>query len=138
MINDVIAEDLLKNKIKLDFQNHINAIIDDSGTGKTYLMEKLSTIFYANKIGFIKINSDNDRDSVVALLNGKKTKDENAYILYDNADLTIDDEVYKLLVNAKATTIMSIKSYRVFKSGDFGFYWISYIKDGRIETEKFK
>lgn len=121
-INDIIGEDLIKHKIKLDFCNHINALIDDSGTGKTYLLNKLASIFYANKIGFIKIDSNNDRDSVIALLNSNKVKEETAYILYDNATLTADDEIYELLLKAKATTIMVINSYNIFKSGDFGFY----------------
>lgn len=130
-----LNEELADVKVDVNFENNINIIMDNSGTGKTYLFKILSDYFNVSGKPSISINYKDDINNVNNKLSSKEVRDENCVILYDNADLTLDSEIFYKLKECAATKIIIIKSRRNIHSGDVGFYKVIY-NNATISTRK--
>lgn len=110
----------------LDFQNKVNFLIDNSGTGKTFLMQMLK--FYCD--------DNNIPCTHVDFIHKDMPISNSKVLLFDKADLYFTDTLLSELKNLDAISIISIKSTRGLDMyGDIGLYRL--INNGtEITSEK--
>jgi hypothetical protein len=110
----------------IDFRNKINLLVDNSGTGKTFLLKMLK--FYCDEHDIPCVHVDYmHRDMPL----------ENARVLlFDKADLYFSNELFERLKALDAVSVISIKNTSELDLfGDIGFYRLK--NSGLlIETEK--
>lgn len=123
------------NGINFDvsFNDKVNLIRGNSGTGKTFLFRVISDYCVNNRIpcAYVdyKIISNSDKDFI---LNYCKNKD---IIILDNADLYLDNILLKMLKSLRGTIVLSKKSSYGLDSIDMNLYTVSY--DGKdLKTKR--
>lgn len=109
----------------LDFQNKINLIVDNSGTGKTFLLQMLK--FYCDDAGISCTHIDYIHKDMPL---------DGSVLLFDKADLYFTNDFFEKLKSLDAVSIISIKNTADLDMfGDMGVYRL--INNGsEITTER--
>ena len=109
--------------IDIKLFKRITVLLDNSGTGKTFLFSILIGYFISNSItyGFLDFNTnpDNALDVIKAYNNVE-------FILLDNADLYMTKELWEYINNAKSYFIISIKGGSNIVFSDISICNVSY------------
>lgn len=110
----------------IDFMNKINLLVDNSGTGKTFLLKMLK--FYCDENDISCIHVDYTHKDMPL--------DNASVLLFDKADLYFSKELFERLKILDAVSVISIKNTsQLDLFGDIGFYRLK--NSGLlIETEK--
>lgn len=110
----------------VDFKNKINLLVDNSGTGKTFLLSMLK--FYCDDNNITCTHIDYIHRSIPL---------EGDILLFDKADLYFNNELFNKLKNLDAISIISIKNTtRLDMFGDIGMYRLIN-KGDKVYTEKY-
>lgn len=97
----------------LDFQNKINFLVDNSGTGKTFLMQMLK--FYCD--------DNNISCTHVDYIHKDMPLGDSKVLLFDRADLYFTDGMLSRLKNLDSISIISMKDTSDLDMyGDIGLY----------------
>ena len=88
----------------IDFSDKVNVLDDYSGTGKTFLMSMLSSYCEENNIPYIYIDYRMKNSILLNELSNCKV------LLFDQADLYMDFNMFEKIKNLNAISIISIKS----------------------------
>jgi len=110
----------------IDFKDRVNLIVDNSGTGKTFMMELIWSYCLDNGISCTHVDYKH-RD---VPLSGE-------ILLFDKADLYLTPEMFEKLKTLDAISIISIKDKLGLDYRDCGLYRLvtSYNSDGTIVKE---
>lgn len=97
----------------MKFENKINLLIDNSGTGKTFLLQMLK--FYCD---------DNDISCThIDYIHKDMPLEGSKVLLFDKADLYFTKDLFDKVKNLDAISIISIKStVELDMFGDIGIY----------------
>lgn len=96
----------------VNFKNKINFIIDDSGTGKTFLMKMMMFYCDNNNIHYTHVDYVH-----------KNMPLSGDVLLFDKADLYFTNEIFNKIKNLDAISIISIKNKNHLNMcGDIGIY----------------
>jgi len=93
-----------------DFIDKVNLMIDDSGTGKTFLIKMVINYCRNNNIPYLHIDYEH-RD----LLNDVGNLNSKEILLFDKADLYLTKELFEEIKNLKPISIISIKNIKGYK-----------------------
>lgn len=97
----------------VDFKNRINLLVDDSGTGKTFLLQMLKFFCDDNNISCAHID----------YIHKDMPLEGNDVLLFDKADLYVTSDMFDKLKDLDATSIISIKNTTDLDMyGDIGMY----------------
>lgn len=97
----------------LNFQNKINFLVDDSGTGKTFLMKMLK--FYCDENGIPCTHVD--------YIHKDMPIDNSRILLFDKADLYFSNSLLDKLKGLNSISIISIKdTSELDMRGNIGIY----------------
>jgi hypothetical protein len=115
---------------KLEFENRICYIIDESGTGKTFLFRNLRNHCLNNNIDFTFIDYNYANKSEDEIINACRNCTE--IIILDNADLYLTP---KIIDNLRANLVIaSLKSSIGLRTDETGNYEL--VQDGNIVSIK--
>jgi DNA replication protein DnaC len=117
--------------VEADFKDHINILFGHSGTGKSFLFSVLSNFFRRQGLACTYVNYGQVK-SIEGILKGIDNLD---VLMLDNADLYMSREIFSILVNCRATVIMSIKSMKDVRRDKVGIYRVTYL-DNTLSTER--
>lgn len=132
MSNYVVKTKVAKYEIDISFDTTVSALVDNSGTGKTFLFTLLSAYNEKRGVKTFFCNSllaDKPKDILLELC---KSSD---LILLDNADLYLDNDFLEEVKSLGKQTIISIKNIHSLNMRGIGVYCLSY-KDGTIKSRK--
>ena len=94
--------------VEVNLQNKVTLLWDNSGTGKTFLFSILVSYFQENNIPFSLFDYKSSERDILSILKQKTPKD---YLLFDNADLFMTNEIWDEIKSNSAYSIISIKSF---------------------------
>lgn len=113
------------------FEDKINLIVQDSGTGKSYLFSLLNEYCKHNGISCLLFNY-----STLEFVNNLREHIKGKeLILLDNADLYLDSDLLSFIEQQECMAVISIKSVAELYSEDAGFYCVEYTA-GNLRTER--
>ena len=113
----IINYEYSSTNFSVNFENKINLLVDNSGTGKTFLLNMLK--FYCDEGGISCAHVDYLHQDVIL--------DNKDILLFDRADLYLTSEMFNKISSLDATSIISIKStVDLNLVGDIGFYRVLY------------
>ena len=110
--------------LSINITDSVAILLDDSGTGKTFMLEMLESYFVANGIAYKKFDYSSENEDTNWFIQGMQKAN---IVLLDNADLYMTKELFNYLKSSNKQVIMSIKHTE--KLGSFencGFYTINY------------
>ena len=110
--------------LSINITDSVAILLDDSGTGKTFMLEMLESYFVANGIAYKKFDYSSENEDTDWFIQGMQKAN---IVLLDNADLYMTKELFNYLKSSNKQVIMSIKHTE--KLGSFencGFYTINY------------
>lgn len=133
----MLIKDRLEDiELNLNFEYKINILLDNSGTGKTYLMTILSNYFMKKGLTVKLINYTNYYGNSIY----KDIKDgmDCDILFLDNADLYMNNEIFKEIIKSRGIVIVSLKDRFMLADIDnklYGFYRIN-ISNNTISSIK--
>lgn len=133
----MLIKDRLEDiELNLNFEYKINILLDNSGTGKTYLMTILSNYFMKKGLTVKFINYTNYYGKCIY----KDIKDgmDCDILFLDNADLYMNNEIFKEIIKSMGIVIVSLKDRFMLADIDsklYGFYRIN-ISNNTISSIK--
>lgn len=110
--------------LSINITDPVAILLDDSGTGKTFMFEMLESYFVAKGIEYKKYDYSSENEDTDWFIQGMRKAN---IVLLDNADLYMTKELFNYLKSSEKQIIMSIKHTE--KLGSFencGFYIINY------------
>lgn len=110
--------------LSINITDSVAILLDDSGTGKTFMFEMLESYFVAKGIAYKKFDYNSENEDTDWFIQGMRKAN---IVLLDNADLYMTKELFNYLKSSDKQVIMSIKHTE--KLGFFencGFYTINY------------
>lgn len=110
--------------LSINITDSVAILLDDSGTGKTFMFEMLESYFVAKGIAYKKFDYNSENEDTDWFIQGMRKAN---IVLLDNADLYMTKELFNYLKSSDKQVIMSIKHTE--KLGSFencGFYTINY------------
>lgn len=109
------------------FEDKVNVIRGNSGTGKTFMFSTIASYCMLNSIKYAYIDynfvASNDTDLIY-----QHCYDKDIIIL-DNADLYLDSELFSKLLSLNATIILSKKTTYGLDMKDAHLYVVNYDSD---------
>lgn len=115
------------------FTDKINFIVQDSGTGKSYLFGLLSE--YCQSVGISCLLFNHVTLPFVGSLRDISVGKD--VVILDNADMYMDSDLLSFFESSDCLVIVSIKSVAELHSDCAGYYFVDY-KDEVIRTERVK
>lgn len=117
--------DIIYNGIHViaKFNNKLNFLIYDSGTGKTLLMQAIILFCKKNKMKFKYFNYLDADIQESELINSCINSD---IILLDNADLYLTDSILQKLIKDKKYIIVSMKYLHILDVIDYDEFIVKY------------
>ena len=102
----MVLKDVIYNSTKFDisFLDKINILLDNSGTGKTFLINMVSSYCENNDIPYMHIDYKHRE-----LVDNKKSLYNKEILLFDKADLYLTPDLFEELKSVKGISIISIK-----------------------------
>jgi hypothetical protein len=117
-------------KYRLEFKNRICYIIDESGTGKTFLFSNLRNYCINNNVDFVLVDYNYSNKSEDEIINVCRNCSE--IIILDNADLYLTP---KIIDNLKAKLVIaSLKSSIGLRTDETGNYEL--VQNGNVISVK--
>lgn len=110
--------------LSINITDSVAILLDDSGTGKTFMLEMLESYFVANGIAYKKFDYSSENEDTKWFIQGMQKAN---IVLLDNADLYMTKELFNYLKSSNKQVIMSVKHTE--KLGSFencGFYTVNY------------
>jgi hypothetical protein len=115
---------------RLEFKNRICYIIDESGTGKTFLFSNLRNYCINNNVDFVLVDYNYSNKSEDEIINVCRNCSE--IIILDNADLYLTP---KIINNLKAKLVIaSLKSSIGLRTDETGNYEL--VQNGNVISVK--
>jgi hypothetical protein len=115
---------------RLEFKNRICYIIDESGTGKTFLFSNLRNYCINNNVDFVLVDYNYSNKSEDEIINVCRNCSE--IIILDNADLYLTP---KIIDNIKAKLVIaSLKSSIGLRTDETGNYEL--VQNGNVISVK--
>jgi ABC-type transporter Mla maintaining outer membrane lipid asymmetry ATPase subunit MlaF len=115
---------------RLEFKNRICYIIDESGTGKTFLFSNLRNYCINNNVDFVLVDYNYSNKSEDEIINVCRNCSE--IIILDNADLYLTP---KIIDNLKAKLVIaSLKSSIGLRTDETGNYEL--VQNGNVISVK--
>jgi hypothetical protein len=115
---------------RLEFKNRICYIIDESGTGKTFLFSNLRNYCINNNVDFVLVDYNYSNKSEDEIINVCRNCSE--IIILDNADLYLTP---KIIDNLKAKLVIaSLKASIGLKTDETGNYEL--VQNGNVISVK--
>jgi hypothetical protein len=115
---------------RLEFKNRICYIIDESGTGKTFLFSNLRNYCINNNVDFVLVDYNYSNKSEDEIINVCRNCSE--IIILDNADLYLTS---KIIDNLKAKLVIaSLKSSIGLRTDETGNYEL--VQNGNVISVK--
>ncbi|MDO5150613.1 MAG: hypothetical protein Q4D76_14680 [Oscillospiraceae bacterium] len=113
--------------LDINLDDTVAILLDDSGTGKTFMFKVLSSYCVINQIRCEKFDYSDEHRNLEYFRN---TIGDAEIVLMDNADLYMTQELLDYLKNSGKQVIISIKHIEKFTSCEgCGFYTVDY--DGK-------
>ncbi len=119
--------------IDVKFTDKINFIVQDSGTGKSYLFGLLSE--YCQSVGISCLLFNYATLPFVGSLRDISVGKD--VVILDNADLYMNSDLLSFFESSGCLVIISIKSVAELHSNSAGYYFVDYT-NGVISTERVK
>lgn len=132
MSSFIVQDKVSSYKLDVSFDTTVSALVDDSGTGKTFLFKLLLSYSEKRGIKTFLCNStlaDKPKDILLDLC---KTSD---LILLDNADLYLDNDFLSDIKALEKQTIICIKNTYKLNMQGVGIYCLSY-ENRELKTMK--
>lgn len=114
-------------KCNIIFENKVNILFDNSGTGKTFMFTILQSYLEEKEIKYILV------DSRSSLMNNEELLlegiDNSEVVLLDNADLYLSQVIINAIQAKGKLAIISLKSLSAYRLRGAGLYKVHYDKD---------
>lgn len=109
----------------IEFKDNVAVIIDNSGTGKTFMFKIIASYCVVNHIKYTLFNYNHKEYSFDTF---KKCIDDTDIIIMDNADLYMNPELFEYLKKCGKQIIISIKHTNSLTTYEnCGFYKVKYV-----------
>lgn len=110
--------------VELNFEHKVNVLLDDSGTGKTFMFQLLCAYCSVNEIPHIYFDYKSAGFKKETFWEESK---EKQFVFFDNADLYLSTELLSQLKELEATIVLSVKNIELVDvDEDTGIYYMEY------------
>lgn len=117
--------------VHLLLEDRVNVLIDESATGKTFMVSILKDDRAALNVNLICVDYTNFEQA--SMLISLATK--NTLVILDNADIYLDREISKLIRDSEASFLIICKSVRNLAISKAGFYKAEFC-NSKLEVKK--
>ena len=115
------------------FDNKLNVLWGESGSGKTFLFSKIKAFLQDTKTPYIEIPHNSSSGTVLSILNSLQS---GTVVLYDSGDLSFNEEICRIIDSLEIICIISLKTLKYAKYTDYGLYTVKYTP-GTLLVEKY-
>lgn len=105
------------------FDNKLNVLWGESGSGKTFLFSKIKAFLQDTKTPYVEIPHNAASVTVLSILNSLQS---GTVVLYDSGDLSFNKEICRLIDSLNIVCIISLKTLKYAKYTDYGLYVVKY------------
>lgn len=113
--------------LSINITDKVAILLDESGTGKTFMFQMLASYCVINQIPFEKFDYGSENKELSWFIQSMKNA---SIVIMDNADLYMTPELFEYLKSCGKQVIISIKHEEAMTSYEnCGFYVIDYNGD---------
>lgn len=113
--------------LNIDINDKVAILLDESGTGKTFMFQMLESYCVINKIAYEKFDYGSENKDLEWFIQSMK---KASIVILDNSDLYMTSELFDYLKSSNKQVIISIKHTEKLNSYEnCGFYTVLY--DGK-------
>lgn len=105
------------------FKNKLNVLWGESGSGKTFLFNKIKAFLQDTKTPYVEIPHSASNRTVLSILNSLQSR---TVVLYDSGDLSFNEEICRVIDGLDIICIISLKTLKYAKYTDYGLYTVKY------------
>lgn len=114
------------------FENKLNVLWGESGSGKTFLFSKIKAFLQDTKTPYVEIPHNASSRTVLSILNSLQS---GTVVLYDSGDLSFNEEICRIVDSLDIICIISLKTLKYAKYTDYGLYTVRYTSGALLVEE---
>lgn len=124
---DWIYKGVSNINLHIDINDKVAILLDESGTGKTFMFQMLESYCVINKIPYEKFDYGSENKDLEWFIQSMK---KASIVILDNSDLYMTQELFDYLKSSNKQIMISIKHVEKLSSYEnCGFYTVVY--DGK-------